>query len=68
MGTNLLFMSAAAATAGTTPPPAARMPTAANCADPAKTTADMTTAASAGKPRSVATTPKDRASTPEAPA
>ena len=66
IGTNRLFISAAAPTAAPTPPPAARMPTAANCADPANTTADMTRAAIRGRPRSVATTPKDRASTKEA--
>ena len=48
------------------PPPAAKIATAANCADPAKTMADMTMAPMAENPASRATTPKDSASTPDA--
>jgi hypothetical protein len=66
MGTKREFMSAAAPTAAPIPPPAPRIPIAANCALPAKTTADMTTAAHALSPTSTATTPKDSDSTRDA--
>ena len=46
------FISAAAPTAAPTPPPAAMIEIAANCAEPAKTIADITIAPRAEKPTS----------------
>jgi hypothetical protein len=54
IGRKCEFISAAAASAAAGPPPPARIETTANCADPAKTIADMTIAPSAEKPTRVA--------------
>jgi hypothetical protein len=59
MGRKREFISAPAAIAAPAVPPPARIATAANCAEPANTTADMTIAASTGKPASRASTPND---------
>src|SRR3954447_18677523 len=56
---NLEFIRPAASTAGPRPPPAATIDTDANCAEPAKTTTDMTIAAAAEKPASRARTPNE---------
>ena len=53
------FISAAAAMAAPAPPPWARIATALNCADPANTIADITTASSFDSPASCATTPNE---------
>jgi hypothetical protein len=66
IGRKRVFISAAAPIAAPTPPPAAMIEIAANCADPAKTNADMTSAPTAEKPASRASTPKVMASTPPA--
>ena len=50
-------------TAARTPPPPAMTAIAANCADPAKTTADIRIAAQAGSPATVASTPKEAPNT-----
>ena len=57
------FISAAAPIAAPSPPPAATIEIAANCAEPAKTIADMTIAPIAEKPASRASTPNDSATT-----
>src|SRR5439155_27213403 len=53
------FTRAAAPTAPPTRPPAETIDTAANCADPANTIADITIAATTLKPASRASTPND---------
>ena len=60
------FISAAAATAAPAPPPWARIEIAVNWADPAKTIADMITAAMSEKPASSARIPNDAARMPPA--
>jgi hypothetical protein len=50
IGAYRAFSKTAAATAAAAPPPVSRTETAANCAEPAKVVADMTTAASPSKP------------------
>lgn len=59
MGRKREFMRAAAVTAAPGPPPAARIATAVNCADPAKTMTDIVTAATAENPTSRASTPNE---------
>src|SRR5688500_6983560 len=59
IGRNRGFIRAAAATDAPADPPPARIATAANWAEPANTTADITIAASTGKPASRASTPTD---------
>ena len=67
MGRKREFMSAAAPMAAATVPPVATIEIAANCADPAKTMADMTIACSSLIPASTASTPNDAdTSTPAA--
>src|SRR5215218_468681 len=58
--------SAAASTAAPTVPPCDRIAIAVNCAEPAKTIADIAIAAPADSPALCATTPKDSASRPPA--
>ena len=60
------FIIAAATSAAPTVPPAATMAIAVNCAEPAKTIADMTIAAVADSPAPSARTPNDSATTPAA--
>src|SRR5438067_2435521 len=52
--------------AATAPPPVPSTDTAANCADPANTVADMSTACQAGIPAPTAKTPYDTPNTPTA--
>src|SRR4051794_33824797 len=66
MGRKRALTSAAATIAATAAPPWAMIATAANCAEPAKTMADMTIAATSLNPAPLATTPKDRATRPPA--
>src|SRR5688572_31643207 len=63
MGRKREFISAAAPTADPTLPPSITTDSAANCAEPANTIADMTIACSGEKPASVASTPNETDST-----
>jgi hypothetical protein len=63
MGTKRPLSSVPAATAAPTDRPVVRMDSAANCAEPTWTNADMTIAASGGKPASAAGTPNDAPTT-----
>ncbi len=59
VGAGLAGLSAAAATAAPTPPPAVSTDSAANCAEPANTMADIAMAAASGMPASRARIPKE---------
>ena len=65
---NREFISVAAERAAGRPPPAATIASEANCADPAKTIADMRTACHGVIPAWVATTPKESDTRNPAPA
>jgi hypothetical protein len=65
IGPKRAFSSTPASTAATTPPPPPRTATAANCAEPANTVADITTGATLPMTGSAAT-PNETASNPAA--